>query len=148
VEQPPERGIEPCRLISLPRVEDGRGNLTFIESGSHIDFEIERVYYLYDVPGGADRGGHAHRTLKQLLVAVSGSFDVIIDQAGERERFHLNRAYTGLYIPPMTWREIDNFSGGSVCLALASAHFDEDDYIREYDEYLRAVPGATPASEE
>ena len=88
------------------------------------------------------------RHCRQLLVALSGSFDVIVDQGGDRQRFHLNRAYTGLYIPPMTWREIDNFSGGSVCLALASAHFDEADYVRDYDEYRRAVLGATPASGE
>ena len=126
---------ERCRLISLPQIADGRGNLTFIESRSHVDFAIERVYYLYDVPGGADRGGHAHRTLRQLLIALSGSFDVHTDSGSERQRFHLNRANTGLYLPPMTWREIDNFSGGSVCLVVASAHFDESDYLRDYDEF-------------
>ena len=147
MEQPLDIGIERCRLISLPRVEDGRGNLTFIESGNHVSFDIARVYYLYDVPGGADRGGHAHKTLRQLLVALSGSFDVVVDQGRDRQRFHLNRAYTGLYIPPMTWREIDNFSGGSVCLALASAHFDEADYVRDYEEY-RAIVDARPAAAE
>jgi hypothetical protein len=126
-------------LISLPKVEDGRGNLTFIESGRHVDFEIKRVYYLYDVPGGADRGGHAHRTLQQLIIAASGSFDVIIDDGRERSTIHLNRSYSGLYLAPMVWREIENFSGGSVCLVLASAHFDESDYIRDYEDYCAAA---------
>jgi hypothetical protein len=126
-------------LISLPKVEDGRGNLTFIESGRHVDFEIKRVYYLYDVPGGADRGGHAHRTLQQLIIAASGSFDVIIDDGRERSTSHLTRSYSGLYLAPMVWREIENFSGGSVCLVLASAHFDESDYIRDYEDYCAAA---------
>ena len=129
------RRIEPPQLLKLPQVVDERGNLTFIEGGIHIAFEIERIYYLYDVPGGAERGGHAHKTLHQLLIALSGSFDVHIDNGRDRQGFHLNRAYTGLYIPPMNWREIDNFSGGSVCLAVASARFDEFDYIRDYNEY-------------
>jgi hypothetical protein len=127
------------RIIDLPQVADERGNLTFIESRRHAPFPIERVYYLYDVPGGADRGGHAHRTLAQLLIALSGSFDVHTDSAAGRHRFHLNRANFGLLLPPMTWREIDNFSGGSVCLVLASAHFDESDYIRDHDAFRRAA---------
>ena len=136
--------IEPPHLVSLPQVADDRGNLTFIEGGVHVAFDIERVYYLYDVPGGAERGGHAHKTLHQLLVALSGSFDVHIDNGRDRKSFHLNRAYNGLYIPPMNWREIDNFSGGSVCLVLASARFNESDYIRAYDEYRR-IAGAIVA---
>jgi hypothetical protein len=131
--------LSDCRLIALPKIEDGRGNLTYIESTRHVDFEIQRVYYLYDVPGGADRGGHAHRTLRQLIIAVSGSFDVIIDDGRERSTIHLNRSYSGLYLAPMVWREIENFSGGSVCLVLASAHFDESDYIRDYDDYRSAA---------
>jgi hypothetical protein len=127
--------IEPPRLVRLPQVTDERGNLTFIESGMHIAFDIERIFYLYDVPGGAQRGGHAHKALHQMLMALSGSFDVHIDNGRDRQAFHLNRAYTGLYIPPMNWREIDNFSGGSVCLVICSARFDELDYIRDYDEY-------------
>ena len=111
---------EQCRLINLPRISDPRGNLTFIESDKHIPFEIKRVYYLYDVPGGALRAGHAHKTLHQFLIAISGSFDVTVDDGHHKMKFHLNRSYNGLYIPPMTWREIDNFSSGSVCLALAS----------------------------
>jgi hypothetical protein len=129
--------IEPPHLVSLPQVADDRGNLTFIEGGVHVAFGIARVYYLYDVPGGAERGGHAHKTLHQLLIALSGSFDVHIDNGRDRKSFHLNRAYSGLYIPPMNWREIDNFSGGSVCLVLASARFNESDYIRAYGEYRR-----------
>jgi hypothetical protein len=130
---------EDCRLIPLPQVADGRGNLTFIESRRHVAFSIERVYYLYDVPGGSERGGHAHRTLIQLLIALSGSFDVHTDNGRTQKKFHLNRANFGLYLPAMTWREIDNFSGGSVCLVLASHHFDEADYIRDYDAFALAA---------
>ncbi|MDR5702656.1 MAG: FdtA/QdtA family cupin domain-containing protein [Thermofilaceae archaeon] len=127
------------RLIQLPKVKDARGNLTFIEEGKHVPFEIRRVYYLYDVPGGALRAGHAHKALQQLIVAISGSFDVILDDGYERERFHLCRSYYGLYIPPMVWREIDNFSTGAVCLVLASDFYDETDYYRDYEEFLRAA---------
>lgn len=125
-------------MVTLPQVTDERGNLTFIEGGVHLVFAIERIYYLYDVPGGAERGGHAHKAMHQMLIALSGSFDVHVDNGRAGQSFHLNRAYTGLYIPPMNWRAIDNFSGGSVCLAIVSTRFDESDYIRDYDEY-RAV---------
>jgi hypothetical protein len=130
--------VEPG-LVKLPQVTEPRGNLTFIEGSRHVPFEIKRVYYLYDVPGGADRGGHAHRTLQQMLIALSGSFDVHTDNARARRSFHLNRANVGLNLPPMTWREIDNFSGGSVCLVLASAYYDEDDYIRDHETFLAAA---------
>jgi dTDP-4-dehydrorhamnose 3,5-epimerase-like enzyme len=130
--------LSACHVIDLPRIEDRRGNLTFIESQGHVPFEIRRVYYLYDVPGGAERGGHAHRDLRQLLVAMSGSFDVVLDDGREKQRFHLNRSYQGLYVPTMIWRELDNFSSGSVCMVLASTHYDEADYFRNYDEYLQA----------
>ena len=99
----------------------------------------ERVYYLYDVPGGAERGGHAHKELQQLIIAMSGSFDVVLDDGTEKKRIHLNRSYYGLYVPTMLWRELDNFSSGAVCMVLASNHYDEKDYYREYDEYLKAV---------
>ena len=112
-----------------------RGNLTFVEGGNHIPFDIRRVFYLYDVPGGADRGGHANKEVHQLLIAMSGSFDVIVDDGSERRRHHLNRSYYGLYIPPMVWRELENFSSGSVCLVLASAAFAESDYHRDYAAY-------------
>ena len=128
-----------CRLIDLPRINDPRGNLTFIENDRHIPFETKRVYYLYDVPGGSVRAGHAHKTLHQFLIAMSGSFDVTVDDGQQKMKFHLNRSYYGLYIPPMIWREIDNFSSGSVCLALASEFFNEADYYRQYPEFKRAV---------
>jgi len=125
-----------CKIIELPKISDPRGNLTFIESKKHIPFEIKRVYYLYDVPGGETRGGHAHKRLHQFIIAASGSFDFIVDEGLSRERFHLNRSYYGLYVPPMVWRELDNFSSGSVCLALASEPYDEEDYIRDYDVFV------------
>jgi hypothetical protein len=128
-----------CRLTELPKIADPRGNLTFIESNRHVPFTIQRVFYLYDVPGGADRAGHALRTCHQFLIAMSGSFDIILYNGKEKERIHLNRSYYGLHIPPMVWREIDNFSSGSVCLALASELYDPCDYIREYSDFLRAV---------
>jgi hypothetical protein len=127
-----------CRIIDLPKITDPRGNLTFIEGGRHVPFEIKRVYYLYDVPGGAERGGHAHRALHQLIIAMSGSFDVILKDGMQQQRFHLNRSYSGLLICPMIWREIDNFSSGSVCMVLASNFYAESDYYRDYGEFLKA----------
>ena len=129
--------LDQCRIVELPRITDPRGNLTFIEAGRHVSFEIRRVYYLYDVPGGAERGGHGHRTLEQLMIAMSGSFDVVLDDGRAKKRIHLNRSYYGLVIRPMIWRELDNFSSGSVCMVLASQHYDEDDYYRTYDAFLR-----------
>jgi hypothetical protein len=129
--------LSSCRIIQLPKISDSRGNITFIESTKHIPFEIERVYYLYDVPGGETRGGHAHRNLEQFLIAANGSFDVILDDGSAQRRIHLNRPYYGLYIISGVWRELENFSSGSVCLVLASAPYTEDDYIRDYSEYLR-----------
>jgi len=131
--------LNDCRLIQLPKISDPRGNLTFVEGGNHIPFDIERVYYLYDVPGGSDRGAHAHKALHQLIIAMSGSFDVVLDDGREKKRFHLNRSYYGLYVCPMMWRELDNFSSGSVCMVLASNMYDEDDYYRDYVEYLAAL---------
>ena len=131
--------IEDCKIIELPKISDPRGNLTFIEGNHHIPFDIRRVYYLYDVPGGAERGGHAHKALSQLIIAMSGSFDVILDEGGEKKRFHLNRSYQGLYVCPMMWRELDNFSSGSVCMVLASNIYEESDYYRDYNEYLTAI---------
>ena len=131
--------IDLCKIVDLPKIEDRRGNLTFIEAGNHIPFDIQRVYYLYDVPGGAERGGHAHKELSQLIIAMSGSFDVILDDGKNKKRVHLNRSYYGLYVCPMIWRELDNFSSGSVCMVLASNRYDESDYYRNYDDYIAAL---------
>jgi len=130
--------IELCNVLDLPKIPDPRGNLTFVESNSQIPFDIQRVYYLYDVPGGSERGGHAHKGLHQLIIAMSGSFDVLLDDGKDKKRVHLSRSYYGLYVCPMIWRELDNFSSGSVCLVLASNKYDEDDYYREYSDFMRA----------
>lgn len=131
--------ISHCVSLDFPKITDPRGNLTFVESHRHVPFDIKRVYYLYDVPGGAERGGHAHKGLEQLIIAMSGSFDVILDDGKERRRHHLNRSYNGLYVCPMVWRELDNFSSGSVCMVLASDYFSEEDYYRDYSQYLTAL---------
>jgi hypothetical protein len=130
--------IADCKIIDLPKISNPQGNLTFVEGGNHIPFEIKRVYYLYDVPGGAERGGHAHKQLQQLIIAMSGSFDIVIDDGRDKVRYHLNRSYNGLYVCPMIWRELDNFSSGSVCMVLASNRYDEGDYYRDYAEFMRA----------
>ena len=131
--------LSDCRLIDLPKMTDARGNLTFVESDNHIPFDIRRVYYLYDVPGGADRGEHAHRNLHQFIISMSGSFDVTLSDGHGTKTFHLNRSYYGLYVCPMMWRYLDNFSSGSVCLVLASLTYSEADYIRDKSEFLRLV---------
>lgn len=133
----PDDALDRCTLLDLPVIEDRRGNLTFIEGNEHIPFAIQRVYYLYDVPGGESRAGHAHRHLEQLLIAASGSFDIVVDDGADRRVFTLNRSYRGLYLPPMLWREIQNFSSGAVCLVLASLPYDESDYFRDYEEFVR-----------
>lgn len=134
-------GIEECLLIELPKITDPRGNLSFIEGGQQIPFDIKRVYYLYDVPGGSDRGSHAHKNLHQFIVAMSGSFDVVLDDGKEKKRFYLNRSYNGLYVCPMMWRNLDNFSSGSVCMVLASEHYSEVDYIRDYADFIKQAKG-------
>lgn len=131
--------VDDCRLIELPVIHNPQGNLTFIEGNEHVPFEIARVYHLYDVPGGATRGGHAHKELQQLIVAMSGSFDVLLDDGTRRKTVRLNRSYVGLYMPTMIWRELVDFSSGSVCMVLASAPYDEDDYIRDYDAFRTAA---------
>ena len=130
--------LDRCRIIDLPKIQDARGNLTFIEGDNHVPFDIRRVYYLYDVPGGSERGGHAHKDLHQLIVAMSGSFDVVLDDGANKKRVHLCRSYYGLYVCPMIWRELDNFSSGSVCMVLASNVYDEADYYRDYAEFMKA----------
>jgi len=129
--------IDLCKIIDLPKITDTRGNLTFVEGGNQIPFDIQRVYYLYDVPGGAERGGHAHKGLHQLIIAMSGSFDVVLDDGANKKRVHMNRSYNGLYVCPMIWRELDNFSSGSVLMVLASNKYDEADYYRDYAEFMR-----------
>lgn len=134
--------IEKCKIIDLPKITDPRGNLTFIEGGGrNVPFDIKRVYYLYDVPGGAERGGHGHKALHQLIIAMSGSFDVVLDDGIDKKRVHLNRSYYGLYVCPMIWRELDNFSSGSVCMVLASNLYDEEDYYRDYDMFIKTARG-------
>ena len=130
--------INDCRIIDLPRISARQGNITPVEGLKTIPFDIKRVYYLYDVPGGETRGGHAHKGLHQLIVSVMGSFDVILDDGKERKTVSLNRAYYGLYVPTMIWRELENFSSGGICLVLASQLYAEDDYIRDYTMFLNS----------
>jgi hypothetical protein len=129
--------LSECKLLDFPKITDPRGNLTFIEGLGHIPFEIKRVYYLYDVPGGSLRGGHAHKALEQIIIALSGSFDVLLDDGGKKEIYRLNSPSNGLLVTPMVWRELNNFSSGSVCLVLASEHFSEEDYYRDYSQFLK-----------
>ena len=129
--------LSECRIIQLPVIPDERGNLSFVEENHHIPFEIKRVYWLYDVPGGASRGAHAHRELYQLIIAASGSFRVTLDDGRNKESFFLNRSYQGLLVPPGIWRDLDDFSSGAVCMVLASELYDAKDYIRDYEEFLK-----------
>lgn len=134
--------IQDCRLIDLPKVADQRGNLTFVESGRHVPFDIQRVFYLSDVPGGSRRAGHALKQCHQFLIAISGSFDVLLDDGAQQHRFRLDRSDCGAYITPLIWREIENFSATAVCLVLASAPYSENDYHRDYASFIDAVrPG-------
>jgi hypothetical protein len=123
-------------LIDLERLSDPRGNLTFIEGGRHIPFDVQRVYYLYDVPAGEARGGHAHHNLQQLIIAVAGSFDVILDNGFERKTVTCNRPFQGILMKSLVWRELNNFSSGAVCLVLASMKYEESDYIRNYEDFI------------
>jgi oxalate decarboxylase/phosphoglucose isomerase-like protein (cupin superfamily) len=132
--------IDDCTIIDLPRILIPQGNITPVENQRDIPFDIKRVYYLYDVPGGAERGGHAHKNLEQVIVSLMGSFDINLDDGENSKIVSLNRAYYGLYIPPMMWRHLSNFSSGGVCLVLASLPYDENEYIRDYEEY-RAAKG-------
>lgn len=131
--------IDLCRTIDLPRIPDERGNLTFFEGTNHIPFRIERAYWIYDVPGGGVRGGHAYRTLHEFILALSGSFDVKLDDGVAQRTVSLNRSYYGLYVPPLVWRELTNFSTNAVCLIAASARFDEADYFRDHETFKRAA---------
>ena len=127
------------KLIDLPKITDPRGNLTVAEGGGEVPFDIKRAYWVYDVPGGESRGGHAHKRLCQLVIALSGSFTVTLDNGHERKTVLLNHPWQGLVIETNTWRTLDDFSSGAVCLVLASEHFDEDDYIYDYDEFLKYI---------
>ena len=128
-----------CRMLDFPVIPDRRGNLTFGEGMRHVPFDIKRVYYLYDVPGGEERGGHAHRQLEQVIIAMSGSFDVVLDDGSARAEITLNRSYFGVYVSRMVWRELVNFSSGSVCLVLASRPYEAEDYLYDYDEFAAAA---------
>ena len=129
--------IHECELVTLPKISDLRGNLTFIEGNEHIPFDIKRIFYLYDVPTGESRGAHAHHTLHQFLICLSGSFDVAVDDGISKATIHLNRPWSGLHMPPMIWAAEVDFDPGTVCLVLASDLYAEDDYIRDYDDYLK-----------
>ena len=129
--------IADVKIIELPKFLDARGNLSFAQNNTHIPFEIKRTYWLYDVPGGESRGGHAYRETEEFVIALSGSFDVIVDDGKEEKTFHLNRSYYGLYIPKGMWRVIDNFSTNSFALEFASTNYNPDDYVRDYNEFLK-----------
>jgi len=131
-----ETTVYDCTLVELPKNHFDRGNITAVNECMEVPFDIQRVYYLYDVPGGESRGGHGHKELQQLIVAASGSFDLIIDDGRIKRTFHLARPNMGVYMPAGIWRELDNFSSGSICLVLASHEYDEQDYIRAYSDYL------------
>lgn len=124
------------QIIQLPKITDPRGNLSFIEENNHIPFKIERTYWIYDVPGGEHRGGHAYKQNQELIIALSGSFDVVLDDGKEKKVYSLNRSYYGLYVPNMIWREMENFSTNSLALILSSTSFSEEDYIRDYRKFL------------
>jgi hypothetical protein len=128
-----------CKIIQLPKISDLRGNLSYVEGGKYVPFMIRRAYWIYDVPGGALRGGHAYRKLQEFIIAASGSFDVVVDDGSERQVVQLNRSYFGLYVPPMLWRQIENFSSNSVTLILGSLPHSEDDYFRDYQAFVREV---------
>lgn len=134
--------LDDCAVLPLPKVPDARGNLTFVEGMRHLPFAMQRVYTIYNVPGGQQRGGHAYRTLHEFVIALSGSFDVVLSDGAGTKRVPLNRAYIGLYVPPMIWRHIENFSTNAVCLILASDRYDEGDYIRDIEQFRREADGA------
>lgn len=130
--------IDACTVLELPKITDARGNLTYVEQQRHVPFDIKRIFFLYDVPTGADRGAHAHRQHHQFLICLAGSFDVAVDDGNGQRLIHLNRPWKGLHVPPMIWAAEKNFDPGSVCLVLSSDLFAEEDYIRDYDDYLAA----------
>lgn len=130
--------LNKIQLVDVPKILDERGNLSFIEELNHIPFQIKRTYWIYDVPGGEVRGGHAYKTLHEFIVALSGSFDVVLDDGKTKKTYSLNRSYYGLYVPNMVWRSIENFSTNSLCMILASEKYDENDYVRDYEEFIKS----------
>jgi len=133
------RRLEQCRIIEFPKITDHRGNLTFVEGDQHIPFQVQRVFYVYDIPSGESRGAHAHKTLQQVVICLSGSLDVYLDDGEDRRTVHLNRPWFGLYIPPMIWASEGNFDPGTAYMVLASARYNEADYHRDYEEYRQSV---------
>jgi hypothetical protein len=138
---PPAPTTDDCITIQLPKIPDVRGNLTYIEGGMHIPFAVRRAYWMYDVPGGEVRGGHAYRTLQEFVIALSGSFDLVLTDGTRRRTVAMNRSYYGVFVPRLVWRQVGNFSTNAVCLILASGDYDESDYLRRYDEYLAVRSG-------
>jgi len=137
-------GLQDCRLMDLPKIMDDRGNLSFIQAGRPIQFVVQRTYWIYDVPGGETRGGHAYKRLQEFIVALSGSFDVVLDDGHNRKVVSLNRSYFGLYVPNMIWRHLENFSTNAVCMVLASMHYSEEDYLRDYKQFLDNIKEEVP----
>jgi hypothetical protein len=133
--------IELGKIIEFPKVLDERGNLSFLEENKHVPFEIKRCYWIYDVPGGEERGGHSYKTLQEVIIAISGSFDVVLDNGKEKKTFSLNRSYNGLFIPNGTWRHLENFSTNSLCLIIADQSYNENEYIRDYDKFVKQDNG-------
>lgn len=130
---------EKYKIFQLPKIEDDRGNLTFLEAQNHVPFDIKRIYLIYDVPGGDARGGHAYKELEEVIVALSGSFDLLLDDGRSQIKINLNRSYRAVYVPKGFWRKMDNFSTNSLCLVMASTSYDESDYIRNYDDFLNYI---------
>ena len=131
--------LDSIRLLNLPKILDDRGNLSFFENSNQIPFDIKRVYWIYDVPGGEQRGGHAYKDLQEVIIALSGSFDVVLHDGREEKRFTLNRSYYGIYIPKMIWRHLDNFSTNSLALIATDEHYNPDQYIRDFDQFKHLV---------
>ena len=135
--------ISECRYIDFPKIIDTRGNLTFIEGKRHLPFEIRRVFFIYDIPSGEVRGAHAHRRLRQVIVCLSGSLDVVVNDGREQKTIHLNRPTRGLYLPPMIWANMENFDSNTIYAVMASTYYDESDYIRDFSEFVKLAKGAT-----
>lgn len=133
-----ETNLDKVHILQIPKIPDARGNLSFVEGNNHLPFKIERAYWIYDVPGGEMRGGHAYKDLEEVIVALSGSFDVILDDGRTKQKYSLNRSYYGLYIPNKLWKHLENFSTNALCLILGSTAYNEDDYIRDYEDYCKS----------